>query len=111
MARLDVDGQVVESLHTGSSPVQITWPGDLRTGSARLSLSPELPGRESALGFDGPWALKRLLDRATVSQNGANLELRFLIGGRDVAYVLDAGTAANPFALPALSSFSCPLPP
>lgn len=108
MALLDVDGQVVESLHTGSSPAQITWPGDLRSGSARLSLSPELPGRESTLGFEGPWALKRLLDRATVSQNGANPELRFLIGGRDVAYVLDTGTAANPFALPALSSFSCP---
>lgn len=108
MARLEVDGQTVESLQAGSSPAQITWPGDLRGGSARLSLIPELPGRESALGFEGPWALKRLLDRATVSQNGASQELRFLIGGRDVAYVLDAGTGANPFALPALSSFSCP---
>jgi type VI secretion system protein ImpL len=106
-ALLDVDGQVVESLHTGSSPTQITWPGDMRSGSARLSLVPELPGRDSSLSFEGPWALKRLLDRATVSRNGAALELRFLIGGRDVAYVLD-GTAANPFALPALASFGCP---
>ncbi len=108
MALLEVDGQVAESLHSGSSPTRITWPGDMRGGSARLSLSPELPGRESTLGFEGPWALKRLLDRATMRQSGASVELRFLIGGRDVAYVLDSGTAGNPFALPALSSFSCP---
>ena len=51
---------------------------------------------------------KRLLDKASITSNGGNTEARFVIGGRDVAYTLQTGSAANPFLLPALSGFSCP---
>jgi len=78
------------------------------SGSASLSLTPEMPGRESALKFEGPWALKRLLDKAALTSNGGNTEARFVIGGRDVAYTIQTGSGANPFLLPALSGFSCP---
>ena len=108
MALLDVNGQVVQSYQTGNAPGMVTWPGGLDSGSANLSLTPELPGRESVIRFDGSWALKRLLDRATVTRNGDNLEARFVIGGRDVAYTIQINSTGNPFSLPAISGFNCP---
>ncbi|MBZ9845756.1 type VI secretion system membrane subunit TssM [Mesorhizobium sp. CA5] len=107
-ALLDVDGQTVQSAQAGNAPSIVTWPSGAASGSASLSLVPEMPGRESALKFEGPWALKRLFDRATITGDGANTEARFVIGGRDVAYTIQAGSGANPLLLPALSGFSCP---
>lgn len=107
-AVLDVDGQTVQSTQAGNAPSTLTWPSGAASGSASLSLTPAMPGRESALKFEGPWALKRLLDKATVTGNGSDAEARFVIGGRDVAYRIDTGSGANPFQLPALSAFSCP---
>ena len=107
-ALLDVNGQIVQSYQTGSSAATVTWPGSLNAGSAALSLTPELPGRESSLRFDGPWGLKRLFGAGTFNKNGDNLEARFVIGGRDVAYTVQFSSISNPFTLPALSEFSCP---
>jgi type VI secretion system protein ImpL len=107
-AVLDVDGQTVQSAQAGNAPSIVTWPSGAASGSASLSLVPEMPGRESALKFEGPWALKRLFDKATITGDGANTEARFVIGGRDVAYTIQTGSGANPLLLPALSGFSCP---
>ncbi|MDX8447563.1 type VI secretion system membrane subunit TssM [Mesorhizobium captivum] len=107
-AVLNVDGQTVQSAQAGNAPSIVTWPSGAASGSASLSLTPEMPGRESVLKFEGPWALKRLLDKATVTGDGGNAEARFVIGGRDVAYKMETGSGANPFLLPALSGFSCP---
>ncbi|WP_292492805.1 type VI secretion system membrane subunit TssM [Mesorhizobium sp.] len=107
-AVLNVDGQTVQSAQAGNAPSTVTWPSGAASGSASLSLTPEMPGRESALKFEGPWALKRLLDKATVTGNGGDAEARFVIGGRDVAYKMETGPGASPFLLPALSGFSCP---
>jgi type VI secretion system protein ImpL len=108
MALLDVNGQIIQSYRTGSVPGTVTWPGDMASGSATLSLTPELPGRESTIKFDGAWGLKRLLDSGSLTRNGDDLEARFVIGGRDVAYTIKTSSAANPFSLPALSAFNCP---
>lgn len=108
MALLEVNGQIVQSYQTGSAAGTIEWPDASATESASLSLTPELPGRESSIRFDGPWALKRLLDAGTVTRNGDSLETRFVIGGRDVVYTIQAGPIGNPFSLHALSGFSCP---
>ncbi|MBE1204016.1 type VI secretion system membrane subunit TssM [Aminobacter carboxidus] len=108
MALLDVNGQVVQSYQNGSSPGIVTWPGSASAGSANLSLTPELPGRESAIRFEGPWALKRLLDVGTSTLNGDKLELRYVIGGRDVAYTVQINPPGNPFSLAAFSGFTCP---
>ncbi|TIU51347.1 MAG: type VI secretion system membrane subunit TssM, partial [Mesorhizobium sp.] len=107
-AVLNVDGQTVQSAQAGNAPSIVTWPSGAASGSASLSLLPEMPGRESALKFEGPWALKRLFDKATTTGDGASTEARFVIGGRDVAYTIQAGSGANPLVLPALSGFSCP---
>jgi len=108
MALLDVNGQVVQSYQNGSSPGIVTWPGSASAGSANLSLTPELPGRESAIRFEGPWALKRLLDAGTSTTNGDKLQLRYVIGGRDVAYTVQINPPGNPFSLAAFSGFTCP---
>ena len=107
-AVLDINGQAVESFQAGSAPKTVSWPGDSTTPSASLSLTPELPGRQSSIRFEGPWALKRLLDAGSVTRNGDNLEARFVIGGRDAAYTLQMNPPGNPFSLPALSGFTCP---
>ncbi|MBZ9794841.1 type VI secretion system membrane subunit TssM [Mesorhizobium sp. ES1-4] len=107
-AVLDVDGQTVQSAQAGNAPSVVTWPNSSASASVSLSLTPEMPGRESALKFEGPWALKRLLDKAAVTSKGNSTEARFVIGGRDVAYTIETTSGANPFLLPALSGFSCP---
>ncbi|TJW35857.1 MAG: type VI secretion system membrane subunit TssM, partial [Mesorhizobium sp.] len=107
-AVLEVDGQIVQSNQAGNAPSTVAWPNGTASASASLSLTPEMPGRESAFRFDGPWALKRLLDKADITSNGGNTEARFVIGGRDVAYTIQTASGPNPFFLPALSGFSCP---
>ena len=109
-AVLDVDGQTVQSNQAGNAPSTVTWPSGTSSGSASLSLTPEMPGRESTLKFEGPWALKRLLDKATItgSDSDSDVTARFLIGGRDVTYTIQTGSGPSPFFLPALSGFSCP---
>ncbi|MFB9983812.1 type VI secretion system membrane subunit TssM [Mesorhizobium kowhaii] len=107
-AILDADGQIVQSNQTGNAPSTVTWPSGTASASASLSLTPEMPGRESAIKFEGPWALKRLLDKAAITGSDSNVQARFVIGGRDVTYTIQAGSGSNPFFLPALSGFSCP---
>jgi type VI secretion system protein ImpL len=107
-ALLDVNGQVVQSYQSGSSAATVTWPGSLGSGSAALSLTPELPGRESSVHFEGPWSLKRLFGQATFARKDDATEARFVIGGRDVAYTVQFSSVGNPFTLPALTEFSCP---
>ncbi|MFD2055371.1 type VI secretion system membrane subunit TssM [Mesorhizobium calcicola] len=107
-AILDVDGQIVQSNQTGNAPSTVTWPIGTASASASLSLTPEMPGRESAIRFEGPWALKRLLDKAAITGNDSNTQARFVIGGRDVTYTIQTGSGSSPFLLPALSGFSCP---
>lgn len=107
-AVLDVDGQIVQSNQAGNAPSTVTWPSGMASASASLSLIPQMPGRESAIKFDGPWALKRLLDKADITSTGGNTQARFVIGGRDVAYTVQASSDQIPLFLPALSGFSCP---
>jgi type VI secretion system protein ImpL len=107
-ATLDIDGQIVQSNQAGNAPSTVTWPSGAASASAGLSLTPEMPGRESAIKFEGPWALKRLLDKATITSSDSNIEARFVIGGRDVTYTIQTGSGPSPFFLPALSGFSCP---
>jgi type VI secretion system protein ImpL len=108
MALLDINSQVVQSQQVGSVPYQIDWPGSMASGSVNLSFQPQIPGRQSMINFDGPWALMRLFDAGSVTKKGDNIQARFVVGGRDVAYTIQVGSIDNPFFLPALSEFSCP---
>ncbi len=108
IALLNVNGQVVQSLQTGGLPVAMQWPGSMAGGTVSITLSPDIPGRASAVVTEGPWAFMRLLEYGSVSQTADGMRARFVVGGRDVAYTMTVGSTSNPFFLAALSQFSCP---
>ena len=62
MALLEINQVVVQTSLAGNAPVSFTWPGNGGSGTANISLYPEMPGRETRLGREGPWALMRLID-------------------------------------------------
>jgi len=108
MALLSVNGQVVQSTQVGGLPVSMQWPGSMSGGTVSITLTPEIPGRASAVLTEGGWAFMRLLEYGSVSQTSDGMRARFVIGGRDVVYTIQVGSVANPFFLPALTQFSCP---
>ncbi|MCA0872586.1 type VI secretion system membrane subunit TssM [Seohaeicola saemankumensis] len=107
---LEIDGQQVAFAHRGGqpNPVAVTWPGSV--GLARVTFEPSKKNIESRLSKDGPWAWFRLLDAAEVRRTNVSDRKRviFNIGGRIAIFQLQSGSVLNPFALPALSKFSCP---
>ena len=108
MALLSLNGQVVQSTQVGGLPVTMQWPGSMSGGTVSITLTPEIPGRASAVLTEGGWAFMRLLEYGSVSQTSDGMRARFVIGGRDVVYTIQVGSVANPFFLPALTQFSCP---
>ena len=66
-ALLDINTQVVQSQQVGSLPYEISWPGSMASGSVNLSFTPQIPGRQSPVNFDGPWALMRTRRAALLS--------------------------------------------
>ena len=107
---LSIDGQNVEfNQRSGQPPpTAVTWPGAV--GSARVTFQPDRKNIESILDRNGPWAWFRLLDAAEVRRTNVSDRKRviFNVGGRIAIFQLQSGSVLNPFALPALSKFSCP---
>ena len=107
---LEIDGQQVAFKHADGQPrpTAITWPGPV--GLARVSFEPSTSRSESTLSRDGPWALYRLFDAAEIRKTNVSDRKRmiFNIGGRIAIFQIQSGSVLNPFALPALSKFSCP---
>ncbi len=108
MALMNVNGQIVQSTQVGGLPVTMQWPGSMSGGTVSITLTPEIPGRVSAVLTEGGWAFMRLLEYGSVSKTEDGMRARFVIGGRDVVYTFQVGSVANPFFLPALTQFSCP---
>lgn len=107
---LQIDGQEIAFAHKGGqpNPVAVTWPGGV--GLARIQFEPDRKNIESTLSRDGPWGWFRLLDAAEVRRTNVSDRKRviFNVGGRIAIFQLQSGSVLNPFALPALSKFSCP---
>ncbi len=107
---LEIDGQQIGFEHRSGqpSPVAVTWPGSV--GLARIMFQPDRKSIESTLSRDGPWGWFRLLDAAEVRRTNVSDRKRviFNVGGRIAIFQLQSGSVINPFALPALSKFSCP---
>ncbi|RVT84117.1 type VI secretion system membrane subunit TssM [Rhodobacteraceae bacterium CCMM004] len=107
---LEIDGTKVEYAHTDGqpTPVGVTWPGPV--GLGRVTFSPRIPNAESSLTRDGPWGWFRLLDAAEVRRTNVPDRKRmiFRVGGRIAIFQLQSSSVLNPFALPALETFSCP---
>ena len=107
---LEVHGQQIAFKHRGGlpTPMAVTWPGTV--GLARVSFEPARRNTESVLSRDGPWAWFRLLDAAEIrSLNVADRKrVNFIVGERLAIFDLQVSSVINPFALPALTKFSCP---
>ncbi|AML50706.1 type VI secretion system membrane subunit TssM [Falsihalocynthiibacter arcticus] len=107
---LEIDGQPVTFQHKDKipRPAAVRWPGPV--GGARISFTPEKRNSESAITQTGPWAWFRMLDSAEVRNTNVPDRKRviFNIGGRIAIFQMQTSTALNPFALPALTKFSCP---
>jgi type VI secretion system protein ImpL len=106
---LEIDGQQVGYKQRGPvTPVTVTWPGGV--GLARVTFMPNKRNIENTMSFDGPWGWFRLLNAAAVRNTNVSDRKRviFSVGGRIAMFQLQSGSVLNPFALPALSKFSCP---
>ena len=104
---LDVDGQTVVS---GDSGKNITWPGPKKSGQVKLSVLNAAGTRTPGITTEGPWALNRLIDRGT-QQAGSPPErvtVTINVEGRDATLEFRAMSVRNPLKLPALQGFSCP---
>lgn len=106
---LEIDGQQVSYGHGEQvNPVALKWPGSV--GLGRVTFDPPLPGVESGMFREGPWAWFRLLNAAEVRGTNAPDQKRviFRIGGRIAIFRMRSGSALTPFSLPALNRFRCP---
>ena len=104
----EADGQVITFEHgTAAIPRTIQWPGPTGTPQVRLQVLPS----STDLVFEGAWALHRLFDRATIEPLGGPDKFRatFDFDGKSVRIEVTASSVQNPFRMPELQSFRCPV--
>lgn len=105
---MSVDGQTVSYAHGPQVGTTVQWPGTRGSNQVSIELLPQ--SGVSGLSASGPWALNRLLDKASLKP-GHSPEITiatFSIGGRQVVLELSANTVKSPFRLPEMRGFSCP---
>lgn len=106
---LDVDGQLVSYSHEKAPAVSVQWPGPRSTN--RITLQAYLArGGDDALTIDGPWALFRLFDKASIASSAQPERFRatLAVNGRRVVFEVTTSSVQNPFRMPELQAFKCP---
>ena len=108
-AEFELNGTKLETVPGISKPQEFTWPGRLSDGTASITILPNADGK-SVVAEKGDWSLYKLFARGGMSQSksGDTLSVRYVIGGQEVSYQVKVGSLSNPFALPALTQFTCP---
>jgi len=103
---IDIDGQSLEYRHGPIRSQPIAWPGP-SPGQVTV-LFEESGGGGPNRSYQGPWALFRLLDDATIQpQSDVRYLLTLSAGGRTARLILEAASVRNPFARNELRSFRC----
>lgn len=103
---VEVDGQTLEYRHGPVRAVPMTWPGP-SPGQAVISFE-ERGGGGPNLVTQGPWALYRLLEQATIQpQSDTTFLVTFDLNGRSARLVLQAASSRNPFGRNVLHGFAC----
>lgn len=107
---LDVDGQVIRYQHGPQIAQTITWPGPRGSQQVRVMLEPATTGDTSGAAREGPWALHRLFDGASISPGTSpeKFNVTLSIGGRKVTLEATASSVQNPFRMKEIASFQCP---
>ncbi|PIF14748.1 type VI secretion system membrane subunit TssM [Candidatus Pantoea floridensis] len=109
-AVLDIDGQVIRYSHGQSQPERVEWPGPKGGTYIRLTFKANDGSLQTAM-FEGPWALFRLYDRATVSNMSSDTrELLMMLNGMPGSFAFTIRSAQQNFPLwsRALRNFKCP---
>lgn len=107
---MDVDGQLVRYQHGPQMAQTITWPGPRGSQQVRVTLEPANTNGASGEVKEGPWALHRLFDSASITPGSSpeKFNVTLNIGGRRVTLEATASSVQNPFRMKEISSFSCP---
>jgi type VI secretion system protein ImpL len=106
---LDIDGQ---SQHYAHGPVQalaVKWPGPRGGYQAELSGNPRIRPETSMVMTRGPWALMRLLEKASMvntASSGRTVAV-YSLDGRKVALGISSGSYPNPLSSDLLRTFKC----
>jgi type VI protein secretion system component VasK len=105
---LVMNGSILSYRHGPTTPRQFDWPS--ATPAVRLTFGPPIPGEISSAEFRGPWALHRLLARATRQTSTKPEETLFRIdlGARWTVLSLRASSPANPFSVGVFDGLRCP---
>jgi type VI secretion system protein ImpL len=105
---MEINGTTVQSTSGRSPPARVDWPG-AATNHAAVVVTTDVPGQEpSSIERSGPWALFRLVEAGAPVPRGDKIIVNYIVGGRTLGYTIGAGSALNPFTLPALREFRCP---
>ena len=107
---MDVDGQVVRYQHGPQIAQTITWPGPRGSQQVRVMLEPATQGETSGEVKEGPWALHRLFDSASIAPGSSpeRFTVTLTIGSRKVTLEATASSVQNPFRMKEVAAFSCP---
>jgi type VI secretion system protein ImpL len=108
-AVLEVEGTRNEMARgMASRPIPLAWP---TRGNVTLSWDP--PASQGVVGFDGGWSAFKLLTGPRASIQATNQPDRFrstvTLGDRSIVFEVRAGSTINPFNLPELREFRCPV--
>jgi type VI secretion system protein ImpL len=107
-ATLDLSGTTIVYAHDMIRGTQVNWPGQ-GMSDVRLSFDPPTGGT-GVIEKQGPWALFRFFDQATMSPGVSpeQFSLAFSAGTHQMRYRIRAGSVLNPFGAGILQGFRCP---
>ena len=107
---IDAGGQTLTYNHGPTESMQFQWPGSGGKTLVRVTMTPTGGGGGTVTERDGPWALLRLLDTATVTPSDQPDKFRvvFNSGAGSATFELNASSVRNPFTMTALRNFRCP---
>jgi len=103
---LEAGGQRYEYSHGPQARWAIAWPSE--AAEQVVASFDTGAGPAASVVFDGPWAIFRLLDAATVTaQNDVRFRVALGAGNHTARLALDATSIRNPFGNPAVARFRC----
>ncbi|MBV8605535.1 MAG: type VI secretion system membrane subunit TssM [Pelomonas sp.] len=102
---LDMDGQAFKFTAGNTAAQTLTWPSPRVASQIKLS-----EGSGTPLGFDGPWALMRLINQFEVqpSSQPERFTVIITVDGKHAKLEFVSGSAINPLRMRELQQFRCP---
>ena len=103
---LEAGGQSFEYAHGPQARWALKWPSDAAQMVVATFDTGAGPG--SSVVFDGPWAMFRMLDAASLTPaSEVRHRVSLVSGGHSAQLMLEASSIRNPFNTPAVARFRC----